>query len=80
MLQSCPTLCPFEPLSQLGLAFNAACPNGVLVSLTGGQEGYLALASQFPRGGYETERGSDFAPGTGDAILKAAIQAVRDFQ
>ena len=71
---------PFEPLSQVGLAFNAACPNGVLVSLTGGQEGYLALASQFPHGGYETERGSDFAPGTGDAILAAAIQAVRDFQ
>ena len=71
---------PFEVLSQIGLKLSRACPDAVVASITGGYEGYLPLADDFPKGGYEASDGSDFNPGTGDALLQAAIAAVNKFQ
>ena len=65
---------PFEVLSGIALRLREAVPNAVLVSITGGYQGYLPLQEEFPLGGYEVSLGgTDFSPGTGDRFLQAAI-------
>lgn len=68
---------PFEVVSAIGLQLREACPNAVMTTLTGGNEMYLPLASDFPNGGYETDWGANFAPETGDNLSKTAIDLAR---
>ncbi|NLF92423.1 MAG: hypothetical protein GX564_00940 [Oligosphaeraceae bacterium] len=69
---------PFEVLSGVSLCLREAVPNAVLVSITGGYQGYLPLQEEFPLGGYEVSLGgTDFSPGTGDKFLQAAIAGIR---
>ena len=70
---------PFEVLTEIGLRLRKACPNAILTTITGGYEGYLPLAVDYPRGGYETTLGPYFQQGTGDRFLLAAIDAVKAF-
>ena len=66
---------PFEVLSAISLQLKEANPEAVLISVTGGYNGYLPLQFEFAREGYETAFGAThFAPGTGDAALKCAIE------
>lgn len=71
---------PFEVLTEIGLRLKASCPNTILTTITGGYEGYLPLAVDYPRGGYETTLGPYFQKGTGDKFLQAAIKAVKAFE
>ena len=71
---------PFEVLTEIGLKLKAACPNAELISITGGYEGYLPLAHEYPRGGYEASLGARFNKRAGDDFLAAAIKAVREFE
>ena len=65
---------PFEVLSAISLRLKEANPEAVLTSITGGYNGYLPLACDFPREGYECSFGAThFAPGTGDKFLEEAI-------
>ena len=70
---------PFEVLTEIGLRLRRACPEAVLTSITGGYEGYLPLAKEHRRGGYEAATGSRFHRRAGDDVLAAAIKAVREF-
>ena len=70
---------PFEVLTDIGSELRAACPEAVIISVAGGYEGYLGLEADFKKGGYETDIGADFLPDTGDRILAACIDAVREF-
>jgi hypothetical protein len=66
---------PFEVLSIISLKLKEANPEAVLISVTGGYNGYLPLAEDFARQGYECSFGfTHFAPGTGDTALKTAIE------
>lgn len=66
---------PFEVLSAISLKLKEANPEAVLISVTGGYNGYLPLEYEFARKGYECSFGAThFAPGTGDAALKCAIE------
>ena len=66
---------PFEVLSAISLRLKEANPDAVLISITGGYNGYMPLAEEFPRQGYECSFGAThFAKGTGDKFLAAAIQ------
>jgi len=68
---------PFEVLSGISLRLRAAFSKAVLVSITGGYQGYLPLLEEFPNGGYEVSvGGTDFAPGTGDSFLQTAIAEI----
>lgn len=70
---------PFEVLTEIGVRLRKACPNTVLTAITGGYEGYLPLAKEFPLGGYEVTLGARFQKRAGNEILAAAIKAVREF-
>ena len=70
---------PFEVLTEIGLRLRKNCPNAILTSITGGYEGYLPLAKDYPLGGYEVIPGAQFSKRAGDEFLKAAIAAVREF-
>lgn len=66
---------PFEVLSEIGLKMKARFPNGVLISCCGGYQGYLPLAYEYDRGGYEaTEFSTHFKPGTADRILDVILE------
>lgn len=63
---------PFEVLSEIALRLKRAHPGAVLVSCCGGYQGYLPLAHEYPRGGYEASAASThFAAGTADRLLEA---------
>ena len=70
---------PFEILTDFGLKLREACPEALIVSMTGGYEDYLPLAADFEKGGYETESEANFLPDTGDRILAECIRKIRDF-
>ena len=66
---------PFEVLAEISLAMKRDHPNSVLVSCTGGYQGYLPLAHEYERGGYEaTEQTTHFTPGTADRILDVILE------
>ena len=71
---------PFEVLTEIGLRLKRACPNAELISITGGYEGYLPLAKEYRRGGYEATLGPRFHRRAGDDFLAAAIAAVNAFE
>ena len=66
---------PFEVLSEISLKMKAQFPDSVLVSCAGGYQGYLPLAYEYDRGGYEaSESSTHFVPGTADRLLEAILQ------
>jgi hypothetical protein len=66
---------PFEVLSEISLKMKAKFPDSVLVSCCGGYQGYLPLAYEYDRVGYEaTESSTHFVPGTADRILEAILE------
>ncbi|MEW6751265.1 MAG: neutral/alkaline non-lysosomal ceramidase N-terminal domain-containing protein [Candidatus Latescibacterota bacterium] len=65
---------PFEVLAEIGLRVKERLPEAVLVSCAGGYEGYLPLAHEYERGGYEaTDRSAHFTPGTADRLLEVIL-------
>ncbi len=71
---------PVETFSEINLRLCKACPNVVMTTLTGGYEGYMPLAKDYRRGGYEVTMGARFNHRAGDDLLAAAIKAVREFE
>ena len=66
---------PFEVLSEISLKMKQCHPEGVLVSCAGGYQGYLPLAHEYDRGGYEASASSThFVPGTADRVLEVILQ------
>jgi len=66
---------PFEVLAEIGLKMKQRFPNSVLVSCCGGYQGYLPLAYEYDRGGYEaTSSSTHFIPGTADRILELILK------
>lgn len=66
---------PFEVLSEISLKMKQHHPEGVLVSCAGGYQGYLPLAYEYDRGGYEaSESSTHFIPGTADRVLEVILQ------
>ncbi|MCZ6634043.1 MAG: neutral/alkaline non-lysosomal ceramidase N-terminal domain-containing protein [bacterium] len=69
----------FEVLAEASLKMKARFPNSVLVSCCGGYQGYLPLAYEYDRGGYEaTESSTHFVPGTADRVLDAVLQWIEN--
>ena len=65
---------PFEVLSEISLKMKQRHPEGVLVSCAGGYQGYLPLAYEYDRGGYEaSESSTHFVPGTADRVLEVIL-------
>ena len=70
---------PFEVLSDFALAMKRVDPSAVLVTVCGGYEGYMPLAHEFDRGGYEVEARSTYFPaGTADALLACVLTWLRE--
>ncbi|OGV83164.1 MAG: hypothetical protein A3K19_06690 [Lentisphaerae bacterium RIFOXYB12_FULL_65_16] len=66
---------PFEVLSEISLRMKKRCPDSVLVSCANGYQGYLPLAHEYPRGGYEASPDSThFTPGTADRLLRRVLK------
>ena len=62
-------------LSEISLKMKERFPNSVLVSCAGGYQGYLPLAYEYDRVGYEaTESSTHFAPGTADRLLETILE------
>ena len=69
---------PFEVLSELSTRMKGQFPHSVLVSCAGGYQGYLPLAYEYERGGYEAgPTSTHFEPGTADRILAAVLDKLR---
>jgi len=65
---------PFEVLSEISLKMKEHYPNSVLVSCSGGYQGYLPLKYEYDRGGYEaTIWSTHFERGVGDRLLHAVL-------
>ena len=69
---------PFEVLNEIGTRLKKECPNAFIVSISNGYEGYLPLAKEYKRGGYEATWGPRFHKTAGDEILKIAIATVKE--
>ena len=61
-------------------AFKEMYPDAAVVSCTAGYECYLPVASDFPKGGYESESGTVWAPDTGDNVIVESIKALKNFK
>jgi len=71
---------PFEVLSEISLKLKRAFPQSVLVSIANGYEGYLPLAYEYERGGYEaTPDSTHFQIGTADRLLEKALGELKTF-
>lgn len=70
---------PFEVLTGVGTAIREQIPEAVVVSHCGGYEGYLPMEKDFPKGGYETDLGTVFAPDTGDRLAGLAAEKLETF-
>jgi neutral ceramidase len=69
---------PFEVLAEIGLKMKERFPNSVMVSCCGGYQGYLPLAHEYDRVGYEaTESSTHFVPGTADRILDLILDRLK---
>ncbi|MBN1351467.1 neutral/alkaline non-lysosomal ceramidase N-terminal domain-containing protein [candidate division KSB1 bacterium] len=65
---------PFEVLSEISLKMKTRCADSVLLSCSGGYQGYLPAAHEYPRGGYEaTEWSTHFEIGTADMLLEKIL-------
>ena len=70
---------PFEVLAEISLQMKQRFPDSVLFSCTGGYQGYLPLAHEYERGGYEaTADSTHFVPGTGDRLLQVILQELEE--
>ena len=68
----------FEVLAEIGLKMKEQFPNSVMVSCCGGYQGYLPLAYEYDRVGYEaTESSTHFVPGTADLILGIILERLK---
>ncbi|MEI7435175.1 MAG: hypothetical protein WCL16_00025 [bacterium] len=66
---------PFEVLAGIGLRIKQRFPDVVMISCAGGYQGYIPLAADHPRGGYEASGAAvHFVPGTGDRLLEATLR------
>lgn len=64
------TAFPFEVLSEISLTLKKEIPGFVLTSCSGGYQGYLPLAYEYERGGYEaSEKSTHFEIGTADRLV-----------
>ncbi len=71
---------PFEVLSEIGLRIKHAFPHAVVVSVANGYEGYLPLAYEYERGGYEsTAETTHFEIGTADRLLQRVLTELASF-
>jgi len=71
---------PFEVLSEISLRMKERFPSSVLVSCAGGYQGYLPLAYEYERGGYEaSEQSTHFVPGTADRLLEAILAKLQEW-
>jgi len=71
---------PFEVLSDIGLRLKQRFPNSAVVSCANGYQGYLPLAHNYDKGGYETMgRSTHFEKGTADRLLEAALDHLSSF-
>lgn len=65
----------FEVLSEFSLRMKTRFPQSVLLSCTGGYQGYLPFAYEYARGGYEaTAASTHFMPGTADRLLEETLR------
>ena len=71
---------PFEVLTAIGVGIREVYPDAAVVSCTAGYECYLPVASDFPKGGYESESGTVWAPDTGDNVIAESIKALKNFK
>jgi hypothetical protein len=72
---------PFEVLSEISLKMKESAPGSVLVSCAGGYQGYLPLAYEYERGGYEASPDSThFEPGTADRLLTTILDVLAERQ
>lgn len=71
---------PFEVLTAIGVGIREVYPEAAVVSCTAGYECYLPVASDFPKGGYEADAGTVWAPETGDNVIAESIKALDDFK
>lgn len=70
---------PFETLTEIGQKIQMACPNAVVTSITGGYEGYMPLAKEYKRGGYETDRGARFNKNAGNQLVEFVVKMLEKF-
>ncbi|HET6484886.1 MAG TPA: hypothetical protein VFH83_00610 [Spirochaetia bacterium] len=71
---------PFEVLSEISLRIKRAFPNAVVVSVANGYEGYLPLAYEYERGGYEaTAESTHVEIGTADRVLERVLTELATF-
>jgi len=72
---------PFEVLSEISIRIKKRFPNSMVVSCAGGYQGYLPLAYEYGRGGYEaSERSTHFEPGTADRLLEAILGKLEEWE
>ena len=71
---------PFEVLTAIGIGIREVYPDAAVVSCTAGYECYLPVASDFPKGGYEANAGTVWAPDTGDNVIAESITALKEFK
>ena len=70
---------PFEVLAEIGLKMKQQFPNSLLVSCCGGYQGYLPLAYEYERVGYEaTSSSTHFVAGTADRILELILERLEE--
>ena len=69
---------PFEVLTEIGTRLKKECPNAEIISISNGYDGYLPLAKEYKRGGYEATWGPRFHKTAGDEILRLAVKAVKE--
>ncbi len=69
---------PFEVLSEISTRMKRQFPHSVLVSCAGGYQGYLPLACEYARGGYEASPSSThLEPGTADRLLDVVLDKLQ---
>ena len=71
---------PFEVLTVIGTKIREAHPEASIISCTGGYDCYLPIAEDFPKGGYEADAGTVWAPDTGDNVIAESITALKEFK
>jgi len=71
---------PFEVLAEISLKMKKDFSNSVLASCAGGYQGYLPLAYEYDRGGYEaTPDSTHFKPGTADRLLSIILDKLAEW-
>jgi len=71
---------PCEPFAEIALAIKAKSPfpHTWFGGYTGGWAGYIPIASEYRRGGYEVDT-TPFAPEAADRVVEGTLAALREF-